>query len=121
MCRVFVPRDPTPPNCYFAIPSPPIAKRYRGVFGSSLAISTKAFRGPRAFGRKRTVTPSIPPRVDYALTELGHSLRGPVEALASWATANGPAIVEERESTTVVGPGMEAALDPAMNLLVHLE
>ena len=33
----------------------------------------------------RTVTPSIPPRVDYELTPLGHSLRGPVCALANWA------------------------------------
>lgn len=36
----------------------------------------------------RTVTPSIPPRVDYELTPLGHSLRGPVCALAGWAIAN---------------------------------
>ena len=33
----------------------------------------------------RTVTPSIPPRVDYALTELGHSLQKPITALADWA------------------------------------
>ena len=33
----------------------------------------------------RTVTPTIPPRVDYELTELGHSLQGPVNALAQWA------------------------------------
>jgi DNA-binding HxlR family transcriptional regulator len=33
----------------------------------------------------RTVTPSIPPRVDYELTELGHSLKGPVNALSQWA------------------------------------
>lgn len=33
----------------------------------------------------RTVTPSIPPRVDYELTDLGRSLWQPVEALGSWA------------------------------------
>ena len=33
----------------------------------------------------RTVTPTTPPRVDYELTELGHSLRAPVEALGRWA------------------------------------
>ena len=33
----------------------------------------------------RTVTPSIPPRVDYALTALGQSLQGPICGLASWA------------------------------------
>ncbi len=40
----------------------------------------------------RTVTPSIPPRVDYALTELGQSLRGPVSAIANWAQVNSEAI-----------------------------
>ncbi len=33
----------------------------------------------------RTVTPSIPPRVDYELTELGRSLQMPICGLASWA------------------------------------
>ena len=34
---------------------------------------------------KRTVTPTIPPRVDYELTDMGHSLLKPVTALADWA------------------------------------
>ena len=33
----------------------------------------------------RTVTPTIPPRVDYELTELGHSLEQPLHALEQWA------------------------------------
>ena len=33
----------------------------------------------------RTVTPSIPPRVDYELTALGRSLAEPVQALGRWA------------------------------------
>ena len=36
----------------------------------------------------RAVTPSIPPRVDYALTEMGRSLLKPVNALAEWAVEN---------------------------------
>src|SRR5688500_13170300 len=40
----------------------------------------------------RTVTPSIPPRVDYALTDLGHSLKKPVNALSQWALDNVTAI-----------------------------
>jgi DNA-binding HxlR family transcriptional regulator len=40
----------------------------------------------------RTVTPSIPPRVDYALTELGTSLLKPVNALSQWALDNIEAI-----------------------------
>jgi DNA-binding HxlR family transcriptional regulator len=33
----------------------------------------------------RTVTPTIPPRVDYELTPLGRSLQKPVHELAQWA------------------------------------
>jgi DNA-binding HxlR family transcriptional regulator len=36
----------------------------------------------------RTVTPTIPPRVDYELTELGQSLQKPICGLASWALEN---------------------------------
>ena len=36
----------------------------------------------------RTVTPSIPPRVDYALTELGCSLQKPIIALSDWALSH---------------------------------
>jgi DNA-binding HxlR family transcriptional regulator len=40
----------------------------------------------------RTVTPSIPPRVDYALTDLGCSLLTPIMALSDWALDNVEAI-----------------------------
>src|SRR5436305_13691250 len=43
---------------------------------------------------KRTVTPLIPPRVDYELTELGQSLQKPICGLASWAMGNVGAIHE---------------------------
>lgn len=36
----------------------------------------------------RSVTPSIPPRVDYELTELGRSLQKPICGLATWAMDN---------------------------------
>ncbi len=36
----------------------------------------------------RTVTPSIPPRVDYELTGLGQSLLTPLNGLAQWAIEN---------------------------------
>ena len=34
----------------------------------------------------RTVTPTMPPRVDYALTDLGHSLRPLLCDLSRWAS-----------------------------------
>ena len=36
----------------------------------------------------RTVFPTIPPRVDYALTDLGRSLQEPVNALGLWTIRN---------------------------------
>lgn len=44
----------------------------------------------------RTVTPSIPPRVDYELTPLGESLRVPICALSNWAVENIVAIHSAR-------------------------
>ena len=44
----------------------------------------------------RTVTPSVPVRVDYALTDLGRSLAVPVTQLGDWAQANHAAIVDAR-------------------------
>jgi DNA-binding HxlR family transcriptional regulator len=46
----------------------------------------------------RTVFPTIPPRVDYALTPLGQSLRGPVQALGAWAIAHKDVIAEARRA-----------------------
>jgi DNA-binding HxlR family transcriptional regulator len=40
----------------------------------------------------RTLFPTIPPRVDYELTRLGHSLLEPVSSLSLWARQNRSAI-----------------------------
>ena len=40
----------------------------------------------------RTVTPTIPPRVDYELTGLGRSLLQPITGIANWALDNVEAI-----------------------------
>ena len=61
----------------------------RMVDGISQRMLTLTLRGLERDGLvTRTVTPTNPPRVDYALTELGHSLREPVDALGSWARAH---------------------------------
>lgn len=44
----------------------------------------------------RTVTPSVPPQVEYALTDLGRELLGPVTELAEWTSANTPRILAAR-------------------------
>ena len=40
----------------------------------------------------RTVTPTIPPRVDYELTDLGRSLQKPICGLVQWSIDNVGAI-----------------------------
>jgi DNA-binding HxlR family transcriptional regulator len=65
----------------------------RGVTGISQRMLTLTLRGLERDGLvTRTMFPAIPPRVNYELTGLGHSLRGPVEALGRWAMDNQPAI-----------------------------
>ena len=46
----------------------------------------------------RTVTPSIPPRVDYDLTPVGRSLQKPIEELTTWALDHHDGIIKARES-----------------------
>ncbi len=52
----------------------------------SQRMLTRTLRGLERDGLvTRTVFPSVPPRVEYALTELGTSLHGPISALAAWS------------------------------------
>jgi DNA-binding HxlR family transcriptional regulator len=61
----------------------------RMVGGISQRMLTLTLRGLERDGLvTRTVFPTVPPRVDYELTELGRSLWRPVEALGAWARAN---------------------------------
>ncbi len=61
----------------------------RSIGSISQKVLTSALRGLERDGYiSRSVTPSIPPRVDYKLTALGHDVLVPVTALAQWALEN---------------------------------
>ncbi|PYE29853.1 HxlR family transcriptional regulator [Rhizobium sp. PP-F2F-G38] len=64
-----------------------IKRRLDGITHKSLADALK--RLERNGLVTRTVLPTQPIGVEYAITSLGHSLREPFEALCSWAAANG--------------------------------
>lgn len=69
----------------------------RMVGGISQRMLTLTLKGLERDGMvTRTVFPTIPPRVDYELTDLGRSLRDPVLALGSWALAHLAEIEEAR-------------------------
>jgi len=58
----------------------------RMVGGISQRMLTLTLRGLERDGLvTRTVFPTIPPRVDYELTDLGRGLSKPVQALGLWA------------------------------------
>ena len=58
----------------------------REIGGISQRMLTLTLRGLERDGLvTRTVFPTIPPRVDYELTDLGRGLSKPVEALGKWA------------------------------------
>jgi DNA-binding HxlR family transcriptional regulator len=58
----------------------------RAVGGISQRMLTLTLRGLERDGLvTRTVFATVPPRVDYELTDLGRSLKAPVEALGLWA------------------------------------
>ena len=61
----------------------------RSIGGISQRMLTLTLRGLERDGLiTRTVFPTIPPRVDYALTPLGRDLLNPVSALSSWAASS---------------------------------
>ena len=58
----------------------------REILGISQRMLTLTLRGLERDGLvTRTVFPTIPPRVDYELTDLGRGLQQPVRALGEWA------------------------------------
>lgn len=61
----------------------------RLVPGISQRMLTLTLRGLERDGYvKRTYHPTVPPRVEYELTVLGHSLSEPIAALGVWALAH---------------------------------
>jgi DNA-binding HxlR family transcriptional regulator len=70
----------------------------RRIEGISQRMLTLTLRGLERDGLlTRTVTPSIPPRVDYELTTLGLTLLDPVHALAKWSEQHRESIQAARD------------------------
>lgn len=71
----------------------------RRVGGISQRMLTVTLRGLERDGLvERTVTPCTPPRVDYELTELGHSLTLAVRVLGEWALTHRTEVEQARQT-----------------------
>ena len=71
----------------------------RMIGGISQRMLTLTLRGLERDGLvTRTVFPTVPPRVDYALTDLGRGLSAPVMALGAWAHRHQPEIETARRN-----------------------
>ena len=70
----------------------------RSIGSISQKVLTTTLRGLERDGYiSRKVTPSIPPRVDYELTDLGHDVLVPVTALANWALSQRERVERARD------------------------
>ncbi|WP_193334588.1 winged helix-turn-helix transcriptional regulator [Devosia beringensis] len=70
----------------------------RQVEGISQKMLTQTLRELEEDGIvHRTVTPIIPPRVDYELTEMGRELQAPLAAISDWTHRNGDRVAEARD------------------------
>jgi DNA-binding HxlR family transcriptional regulator len=70
----------------------------RRVEGVSQKTLTQCLRKLERNGLvERTVLPSAPLGVEYAVTPLGRTLRGPFEALDAWTTTYLPKVLEAQE------------------------
>ncbi|NUX57649.1 helix-turn-helix transcriptional regulator [Paraburkholderia sp. JPY418] len=70
---------------------------HRSIGGVSHRMLTLALRGLERDGLvNRTVFPTIPPKVEYELTEIGRSLIDPLMTLATWGRTNRRAIDDAR-------------------------
>ena len=59
------------------------------VGGVTPKVLTQTLRAMERDGMvTRKIYAEVPPRVEYSLTELGHSLKDPINAIRSWAEEN---------------------------------
>lgn len=71
----------------------------RNIEGISQRMLTLTLKGLEQNGLiTRTMYPTIPPRVDYALTDLGLKLVVPLRALYDWAEEYRPVMLAARDS-----------------------
>jgi DNA-binding HxlR family transcriptional regulator len=59
----------------------------------------------------RTVYPEVPPRVEYCLSPMGHTLLGTIQALVTWTEEHQAEIGQARAEFDAAREGQEAAAE----------
>ena len=72
-----------------------LRRSIEGISQRMLTVTLKALERDGLV--TRTVHPTVPPRVEYDLTELGRTLLVPIDALAAWAGDNRVRIKDARD------------------------
>ncbi len=78
-----------------------IQRRVSGISQRMLTLTLKRLETDGIV--TRTLFPSVPPRVDYELTQLGETLRGALVPLHLWAAKNKETIAINRIHATAKG------------------
>ncbi|UYQ92233.1 helix-turn-helix transcriptional regulator [Chitinophaga horti] len=73
-----------------------LKKQVNGISQRMLTVTLRSLEENGLVSRQ--IYPEIPPRVEYALTSLGHSLLGQMLQLAEWATSHRDEIEEARQN-----------------------
>jgi DNA-binding HxlR family transcriptional regulator len=82
----------------------------RAVTAISQRMLSLTLRGLERDGLvTRTVFPTIPPRVDYELTEVGRTLIAPLKQVGSWAIANRDYVESARAKFDAANAGSKTA------------
>src|ERR1700738_3187819 len=85
----------------------------RTLHGISQKMLTTSLRGLERDGFiTRTIHPTIPPKVEYELTELGRELAIPVRALGEWAMQNRDRVLVARERVAETPQTPSTVLEP---------
>jgi len=72
-----------------------LRQRIEGISQRMLTVTLRSLENDGLVSR--IVYAEVPPRVEYRLTPLGHSLLGLVVELGNWATLHAPTIAKSRE------------------------
>lgn len=78
------------------------------IGGVTPKVLTQTLRSMERDGLlRRSVSGTVPPRVDYDLTPLGHSLAEPIGAMRQWAESHADAVLRSREKHDLSSAGRD--------------